>query len=701
MTRPQFALRFSTMTARRRSLRTRLAVLFLLALLGPACGGSKSTGTITPPPGSSVASVSPSTPVGVQAGQVLISYRVAEEGSLTSSLTVEYSVDGGSSFQPATGGPGGDGVSGLASSPSPGTLHTFVWNSLGDGVGLPASAAAVKIRLTPRTSLPGSPASTSNFAVDNSTHTAPSVVLTPPGGVKSGLVSVAYALVDAESDPCTIQAGVSVDGGATFIPATTGPGGDGTSLLTSSPGGGVGHVYVWNSVADGVALAGVATQVQIRLQPADGMAGPVVTSPNFSVDNTGSASGSSLGGAFPVRLNPTALSDWATAAASDGTSLITAGFLGFDFTATSGANSSWRIEKRSLASGGLVPLFGVGGAVIENPGPGLDVPFKVIVDGTSVYVLGAQETAKGSRVFNLRVEMRRVSDGSPVAPFGVGGVLLGSGVAGVDGVPFPWALAVDGSFLYLAGTAPESSTDFKWRIEKRDKLSGALVPGFGVAGAVEGNPTPGIDGCFGIVIDPTHLWLVGSQNLDGTAASDGQIRMEKRSLLDGSLAAGFGVAGVVTVNPGPGDDLAEEVVKDGSSFYVYSRVETSLSSGLFSRRLEKRNLSDGALALAPVTAAGTDPTGALPVHHLALDGNSLYVCGAEGAGNCVWRVEKRKTSDLSLVSEFGAAGVLTISPVPGGYHRPIDLLVSGGVVYLAGMDSASGNEGWRIGAHWK
>jgi len=525
MTTSKSAILTSTMGARNRSFRVRSAVLVLLALLEPACGGSKSSGTNTPASSSSLPSVTLSSPSGIQGGQVLISYRVAEASGMTSALTVEYSVDGGGTFQPATGGSGGDGVSGLSSSPSPGILHTFLWDSLQDGVGIPAAAPAVRIRLTPRTTLPGSPASTANFVVDNSAHTAPSVVLTPPSGVKSGLVSINYALVDAESDPGTILASVSVDGGATFAPATAGPGGDGTSALSSSPGGGVGHVFVWNSVADGVALAGVATQVRIRLQPADGMSGLAVTSANFSVDNTGSASGSSLGGAFPVRLNATPYSDWATAAATDGTSLFTVGFEGFDLTAPSGADSTWRIEKRSLLSGGLVSAFGVGGAVLENPGPGLDMPFQVIVEGANLYILGAQETAKGSRVFNLRIELRRASDGSPISFFGFGGVLPGPAAAAVDGIPLPWTLAVDGSFFYLAGTAAETSTDFKWRIEKHDKLSGALVAGFGVAGVLEENPTSGIDGCFGMVIDPTYLWLVGSQNLDGIAASDGQIRM--------------------------------------------------------------------------------------------------------------------------------------------------------------------------------
>src|SRR5581483_5750896 len=105
--------------------------------------------------------------------------------------------------------------------------------------------------------------------------------------------------------------------------------------------------------------------------------------------------------------------------------------------------------------------------------------------------------------------------------------------------------------------------DAQWWIEKRDKLTGALVPGFGTAGVVRENPSGAVDGCFGIVFDPSFLWLVGGDSLAAAAASNGRIRIEKRSIGDGSLSTGFGTGGVVSVNPGLGDNLAEDAVSDG------------------------------------------------------------------------------------------------------------------------------------------
>lgn len=678
-----------------------LGSLFSLAacaLVIPACGRTTPSQT----PVFAPLSLSVATPVGTQSGIIPLQYTLVDSSNTATTITVEFSTNGGTSFQPATGAPGGEGTTGLATSGPPGIGHVFEWNSVADGVGLAAVAHGILVRITPQNTVLGSPVLTAVFTVDNTAHTPPSATVVAPAGTQSGLVSIGYSLVDAQSDFCTIAVSFSVDGGTTFAPATPGPGGDGIAGLASSPGAGTAHAFLWNSVADAVALSGLVSQVEIRLQPFDGLLGAAATTPNFSVNNTGLSSSTSFGGSYPVQVNSTPKSDWATATASDGVSLYTAGFERFDFAATSGADSTWRLEKRTLATGALVALFGVGGAVSSNPGPGLDVPFKVIVDGAFLFVIGAQESALGSRSFTLRVEKRRASDGSPVATFGSGGVLTGPAVGQLDGIPVPWTAAVDGSFLYVAGTAPVTATDLEWRIEKRDKLSGALIPGFGTAGVVEENPTAAVDGCFGMVIDSSSMWLVGSDSLDPALASDGRLRLEKRLLADGSLVTAFGGTGVISSNPGPGDDIGEDVVSDGTSLYLYARVETASSSGLFSSRLEKRSLQDGSLTLT-VTGAGSDPTGALPFHHLALTGGTLFVCAGDGsAGVSSWRLEKRQTSDLSLVSTFGASGVLLITPVAGAYHRPLDLVSAGGVIFVAGMSSSSaGDDRWRIEARWR
>ena len=108
-------------------------------------------------------------------------------------------------------------------------------------------------------------------------------------------------------------------------------------------------------------------------------------------------------------------------------------------------------------------------------------------------------------------------------------------------------------------------------------------------------------------------------------------------------------------------------------------------------------------AAGGLVATGTgaiDPTGELPARHLAIDGGALYVACADIGVDTQWRIEKRLTSDFSLVASFGAAGLRIINPSIGD-DRPLDLLFLGGVLYAAGSDASLDGGRWRIEAVWK
>src|SRR6185295_11116853 len=168
--------------------------LFFVAALVPACGGGGSGGGGTPdtPP-----TLTLSTPAAAQSGNVTVSYQLSDADSSACSIVVTYSIDGGVTFLAATAGPGGDGSAGLTSSPG-GTGHTFVWNSLSDGVGLTAFVPTL-VRIVPSDGATGTGATTAVFNVVNRTFTPPTATLTTPAGTQSGLISLSYQLVDAES----------------------------------------------------------------------------------------------------------------------------------------------------------------------------------------------------------------------------------------------------------------------------------------------------------------------------------------------------------------------------------------------------------------------------------------------------------------------------------------------------------------------
>ncbi len=108
----------------------------------------------------------------------------------------------------------------------------------------------------------------------------PSASVTTPSSPQTGNVTIAYSLTDANSDVCTILVEYSVDGGATWKPATAGPGGDGTTSLLSSPSGQP-HTFVWASGSDQVS----ADSVEVRVTPADASAGTAGASGVFAVNN--------------------------------------------------------------------------------------------------------------------------------------------------------------------------------------------------------------------------------------------------------------------------------------------------------------------------------------------------------------------------------------------------------------------------------
>ena len=95
------------------------------------------------------------------------------------------------------------------------------------------------------------------------------------------------------------------------------------------------------------------------------------------------------------------------------------------------------------------------------------------------------------------------------------------------------------------------------------------------------NPSTGTDIAWGIAIDSTYKYVVGHDSSPGNA----QWRIEKRNLSDGALAAGFGAGGVVTIDPSLGVDIAYAIAIDSTYMYV---VGIDYSHGNAQWRIEKR-----------------------------------------------------------------------------------------------------------------
>jgi uncharacterized delta-60 repeat protein len=405
-------------------------------------------------------------------------------------------------------------------------------------------------------------------------------------------------------------------------------------------------------------------------------------SSRLRIEKRGLADGSLVSGFGPggvATSNPSTGHDYANAIAIGTTAMYV---VGSDY---SPGNDQWRIEKRSLADGSLVPGFGTGGVVAGNLSTDSDGAVAIAIDSTAMYVVG-YDSSPGNNQW--RIEKRSLTDGSLVLGFGTGGVVTSNSSTGHD---TPRAIAIDSTAMYVVGS-DYSPGNWQWRIEKRSLTDGSLVPGFGTGGIVTSNPGTLIDDAYAIAIDSTAMYVVGGDSSPGNY----QWRIEKRSLTDGSLVPGFGTGGVVTGNPSTGNDAAYAIAIDTTAMYV---VGWDYSPGNYQWRIEKRTLTDGSL----VSGFGTGgvvtvnpSTGSDAAQGIAIDFTAMYVVGCDySSGNEQWRIEKRSLTDGSLVPGFGTGGIATNNPSTGS-DLAYSIAIDSTAMYVVGWDESPGNSQWRI-----
>ena len=195
-------------------------------------------------------------------------------------------------------------------------------------------------------------------------------------------------------------------------------------------------------------------------------------------------------------------------------------------TESSAGNSAWRIEKRSLSAPLSLETFTFGspstpGYIYSNPNTtGQDAPLSIALDSTYMYVAGYDTT---SGVRRWRIEKRLLSDGSlETTSFGIGGyvnsITTTSAVAN--------AIAIDSNYMYIAGYDNTLSGFLEWRIEKRDLITGDLVSIFGSGGVVVNDfGSPALDhDIWTIAVDASYVYVAGYESVD---ASNSRWRIEK------------------------------------------------------------------------------------------------------------------------------------------------------------------------------
>ncbi|MFH1307345.1 MAG: PKD domain-containing protein [archaeon] len=391
--------------------------------------------------------------------------------------------------------------------------------------------------------------------------------------------------------------------------------------------------------------------------------------------------------AWTVTSNPTGGDDGALSSVRDGDYLYAGGF----------DSLQWRIEKRSIIDGSLVTSFSGDGIVTSNPSSSSDAIYSLAIDSSYIYAAG-YDYSPGNNA-QWRIEKRDKTTGALVTSFGGDGVITfnPSDTDRLYGAEIIKSIAVDDNYLYIFGEDYTITYNSRWRIEKRDKTTGALVTSFSGDGIIISNPSDSYDTPYSIKVDSSYLYLAGS-SVDAP-----HWRVEKRDKTTGALVTSFGGDGVIgsTVSTGWFCILGlRSSTIEGN--YLYLAGNECTDGGGLRIRIEKRDKTTGAL----VTSFGGDgivqgASSSGIANSITSDSSYLYIAGETYSGSeSYWRVEKRDINTGNLVTAFDGDGLFTLNP-SGGYDSIYSATVDSLSLYLVGYQSRtippeSSNGRWRI-----
>ncbi len=360
---------------------------------------------------------------------------------------------------------------------------------------------------------------------------------------------------------------------------------------------------------------------------------------------------------------------------------------------SSGIDNEWRIEKRNLSDGTLVSAFGVGGSTTTDPSTGADQILAIASSSDAIFV-GGYDSAVGAGQW--RIEKRDATDGSLVTAFSGDGIVTYNAASDIDQIT---SMTADDSYLYVTGF--EDDDLGVWQIHKYDINDGTLVGAFGTSGTIRQTlAASGDERPQRIKVDNDYLYIAGWDNVPGNI----EWRIEKRNKTTGALcisgtecAAGtFGVGGVATSNPSLNSDYIYAMTIDDSYIYVGGH-DGAVSAANTQWRIEKRDIITGAL----VTAFDTD--GIIQVNpntvidwitDMLVDDTYLYVGGFIGSTAGTWRIEKRDKTSGALDTNFSTNG--TALSDDGTDDRPNAIGLGNGYLYTAGYGNAPGDNQWLI-----
>ena len=345
----------------------------------------------------------------------------------------------------------------------------------------------------------------------------------------------------------------------------------------------------------------------------------------------------------------------------------------------------WRLEKIHKITGRLDERFGTLGILIHTPDstyPSGKIT-SLFVDGNSLYIAGFESTGILLLDKRWRIEKRDAITGDPDANFGLAGVIVSDPSSDWEKLT---DIHISGNYMYAVG---ESRGE--WRLEKRDKFTGRLVKSFGTNGIISVNIDSGQDIANSISSDASHLYIAGIWENPFRITNTDSWRIEKRDILTGALDAGFGNGGVKDL---PWGSLNQIIVHNGFIYAVGN--EGNAETYDYHWRLEKINASDG----TPVSGFGTNGViiynaDSYPenIFSIAFSQGAIYLSGFTSENYNIWRIEKRDATTGALNENFGTGGAAIPFPSDSIYNGiPYAMTLDAGHLYVGGVYK----ERWRI-----
>jgi hypothetical protein len=149
-----------------------------------------------------------------------------------------------------------------------------------------------------------------------------------------------------------------------------------------------------------------------------------------------------------------------------------------------------------------------GYTLIENEANGPNYLYSIAADPDYIYLAGSCSNCGLKKNLASQIEKRRKGDGQLDSKFGKNGKII-IDPTGYDDEAY--AITIDSSFIYIAGIQGGESGNDNWRIEKRDKVTGAYDKNFGEGGNIVINPSEGDDFIYSIITDSSFVYFVGYQ----------------------------------------------------------------------------------------------------------------------------------------------------------------------------------------------